>query len=148
MSGEITKTEVKLHWDKYTNLADDEFEKYEVQYSKRASPEESPGSIAITENNCIINGLDGATGYDIQVRVKSKNFGYSDFSEKLVVYTKETSISDQTAVQKLYKSFVSYHIFYIKKKKLHTNLHLHIFSEYVYEGNQCKTCKYIFFIYV
>ena len=125
---EITKTEIKLHWDKYTNLVDDEFEKYEVEYRKRSS-EESPRSIQKTENKCTINGLDGATGYDIRVRVKSKNFGYSDFSEPLAVWTKETSKSDQTAVQILDQSFVSFHIFYIKKKKMHTNLHLDIFSE-------------------
>ena len=105
----VLKTSIELQWDKYTNMADEEFEKYEVKYKKRVATGETPMSMDETENKHTINNLEGATGYDIWVRVKSKNFEYSDFSEPLVVYTKETSESDETAVQKLEKSYVSCH---------------------------------------
>ena len=109
---EVKKTEIRFQWEKYTNLADVEFETYEVEFRKRGTLE-TPTYLQVNGGALTrtIDGLDGASGYDIRVKVKSKNFGDSDFSEPLVVYTKESSESDKTAVQKLEENYVSYQIF-------------------------------------
>lgn len=107
----VKKTEIEFKWEKYTNLADVEFETYEVVYNKRVATGETPTSVTVNgAQTWKIVGLDGATGYDIWVKVKSINFGYSDLSDPLVVYTKESSESDLTAVQKLDQDYVSYQI--------------------------------------
>ena len=92
-------------------MADGQFEKYQVKYQKRIHANFTPIFVDIADKaitSVTIKNLDKATGYDISVRVKTHNFGYSDFSEPLVVYTKETSPSDLTAVQILEKEYVSY----------------------------------------
>ena len=107
----VKKTEIEFKWEKYTNLADVEFETYEVVYNKRVATGETPTSVTVNgAQTWKIVGLDGATGYDIWVKVKSINFGDSDLSDPLVVYTKESSESDLTAVQKLDQDYVSYQI--------------------------------------
>ena len=92
-------------------MPDAQFEKYQVKYQKRIGDNATPIFVDIADKaltSLTIKNLDKATGYDISVRVKTHYFGYSDFSEPLVVYTKETSPSDETAVQKLEKEYVSY----------------------------------------
>ena len=116
--GQTKEGKIAIQWTKYSMMADEQFEKYEVQYETIA------GETYIQDVNengdtpsFVITGLKSATGYTIKVRVLSKDFGYSEDSEELMVYTDEDSSSDETEskVENLGKTLVSYHFSMMKR---------------------------------
>ena len=105
-------------------MADEQFEKYEVQYETIAGETYIQD---VNENGDTpsfeITGLKAATGYKIRVRVLSKDFGYSEDSEELMAYTDEHSASDLSTVEILGNTLVSNH-FSIQKKILDNQLNV------------------------
>ena len=122
--GQTKEGKIAIQWTKYSMMADEQFEKYEVQYETIA------GETYIQDVNengdtpsFVITGLKSATGYKIRVRVLSKDFGYSEDSEELMAYTDEHSASDLSTVEILGNTLVSNH-FSIQKKILDNQLNV------------------------
>ena len=114
--GESKDEQLAIQWDKYSMMADEQFQKYEVHYETTAGETYTQD---VTDNvetpSYIITGLDAATGYNIKVRVLSRDFGYSEDSKALNAYTDEHTASELSAVEVLETTLVSYHFSIYKK---------------------------------
>ena len=122
--GQTKEGKIAIQWTKYGMMADEQFEKYEVQYETIAGETYIQD---VNENGDTpsfeITGLKAATGYKIRVRVLSKDFGYSEDSEELMAYTDEHSASDLSTVEILGNTLVS-NDFSIQKKILDNQLNV------------------------
>ena len=114
--GQTKEGKIAIQWTKYSMMADEQFEKYEVQYETIAGETYIQD---VNENGDTpsfeITGLKAATGYKIRVRVLSKDFGYSEYSEELMAYTDALNPSDSSKVENLETTLVSYHFSMMKR---------------------------------
>jgi len=98
---EKTGDSVSLEWGKYQHLDEDQFVEYLLKITKKLSTAESPIIKSSSTTAYEVTGLESATLYDVQVCVKSVDFGESVYTEAITFKTNALSESDKSEVAKL-----------------------------------------------
>ena len=100
-------TMISLSWDKDLNLDAKQFAEYQLKITKKLSVVESPLFKSSSTTSYDVKGLETATLYDIQVRIHTVDFGYSEYTEAITVKTDALSDSSKNEVEKLEDTVVS-----------------------------------------
>ena len=98
---------ISLSWDKDLNLDAKQFAEYQLKITKKLSAVESPLFKSSSTTSYDVKGLETATLYNIQVRVRTVDFGYSEYTEAITVKTDALSDSSKSEVDKLEDTVVS-----------------------------------------
>ena len=98
---EKTGDSVSLEWGKYQHLDEDQFVEYLLKITKKLSTAESPIIKSSSTTAYEVTGLESATLYDVQVCIKSVDFGESVYTEAITFKTSALSESDKSEVAKL-----------------------------------------------
>ena len=98
---------ISLSWDKDLNLDAKQFAEYQLKITKKLSVVESPLFKSSSTTSYDVKGLETATLYDIQVRIHTVDFGYSEYTEAITVKTDALSDSSKNEVEKLEDTVVS-----------------------------------------
>ena len=107
-----TGDSVSLEWDKYQNLDEKQFVEYLLKITKSSSIAESPIIKSSSTSSYEVTGLESATLYDVQVSVRSVDFGDSEHTEGITFKTNALSDSDKSEVEKLEDTVVCVSIFF------------------------------------
>ena len=102
----VTAETVSLKWDKYQNLGPSQFVEYRLKIQKKLSNAESPVIKTSSKTSYEVTGLESATLYDVQVSVKTVDFGESEYTEATSFKTSSLSDSDKSEVDKLVDTVV------------------------------------------
>ena len=102
----VTAESVSLKWDKYQNLGPSQFVEYRLKIQKKLSNAESPVIKTSSKTSYEVTGLESATLYDVQVSVKTVDFGESEYTEATSFKTSSLSDSDKSEVDKLVDTVV------------------------------------------
>ena len=105
---EITYDTASVSWNDYTNMDENQFEKYSIQVKKRytTTNAETPMYITSLKSQKNISGLEASMDYEISVLVNSVDFGNSEWSAPIMIKMKDLSESNQIEVQNLKDQFV------------------------------------------
>ena len=76
-----------MEWEKYKNLDKNQFVEYHLKLSKKLSTAESPIIKSSSTTSYKVTGLESVTLYDVQVCVKSVDYGESEYTEKITFKT-------------------------------------------------------------
>ena len=105
---ETTYDTASVSWNDYTNMDENQFEKYSIQVKKRytTTNAETPMYITSLKSQRNISGLEASMDYEISVLVNSVDFGNSEWSAPIMIKMKDLTESDQIEVQNLKDQFV------------------------------------------
>ena len=106
-----TADSVLIQWDKYQNLGPSQFVAYHLKIKKKLSSGISPIIKSSSTSSYEVTGLESATLYDVQVSVRSVDFGDSENTEGITFKTNALSDSDKSEVEKLEDTVVCFNFF-------------------------------------
>ena len=86
---------------------------YHLKLSKKLSTAESPIIKTSSTTSYKVTGLESATLYDVQVCVKSVDYGESEYTEKITFKTNALSDSGKSEVAKLEDTVVCFNFILI-----------------------------------
>ena len=111
---EPTHDSVSLSWNDFENLDGSQFKEYIILVKKITADlndTELPREISSLASAYTIHGLGEFTEYEISVLIDSVDFGQSEWSDSVIIKTKEKSESDFNELDQLKTQIVRFFIY-------------------------------------
>ena len=92
-----TDTKAIVKWEKYTDMAPEQFVRYNFQVTPDITPQEMSNDLSLPYYELI--DMTPATEYTVKVNVESRDFGQSEWSVGINLKTRPSKLSGNYHIQ-------------------------------------------------